>query len=229
MLKAVLFDLDDTLYNTTKQVTAARKNAARKMVAAGLLCDEAKALSELSRIADITGPNYQKHFNDLIKRLSMPPNPKIVAAGVIGYHDGKRRHLKPYPCLKRELTKLRGAGFRLGIVSDGVQTKQWEKIMRLGIDGFFDAVVISEEESQNKPSAKPFLKAAKILGVKPSECVVVGDRVDRDVAGAHNAGMKAIQVLSGRHSKDKPGKKAEIPDLRIKGVKGVSNAISRLD
>ncbi|MBU0762172.1 MAG: TIGR02253 family HAD-type hydrolase [Candidatus Altiarchaeota archaeon] len=229
MASAVLFDLDDTLYDSTKQVSLARENAVTKMIEQGLHCSQKNALAVLDEIASVKGSNYPHHFDDLVEIFGKPFSYDIVASGVIAYHETKRKYMKPFPKLKKTIIQLRKKGYLVGVVSDGIPTKQWEKLIRLGLTDFFDCVVIAEKKSYQKPSPIPFEYAAKNLGVPAGECVVVGDRVDKDILGAHNAGMQAIQLLQGRHSKIKPEKIGETPDYIISDICDVAGVIEGLD
>jgi putative hydrolase of the HAD superfamily len=227
MIKAVIFDLDDTLYDTTLQVDKARENAVKAMVAAGLQTEEEKAAAALAEVVSKKGSNYENHYDDLLNALGCENNPKIIAAGVVAYHEAKKTYLVPYPGTIPTLLKLREKGLRIGIVTDGRPVKQWEKLIRLGLADFFDAVVVSDGHEQ-KPSPKPFLKAASELGVRPSECVIVGDRLDRDISGGKKAGMRAIQLTRGKHSRMKPADAHEEPDCIVSTIGDVLHAIQTL-
>jgi len=214
MIKAVLFDLDDTLYDTTLQVKLARENAVKAMVDAGLDADVEEAEKALEKVVVEKGPNYQRHYDDMLSALGARYDPKIVAAGIVAYHEAKTAYLVPYQDTVKTLLELRGRGLLLGVVTDGVQVKQWEKLIRLGLMDFFHTVVIASESDEQKPSPTSYMKAASNLGLKPVECMVVGDRADKDILGGRKAGMKTVQIVSRRQSKP-PSNPDEEPDYII--------------
>ncbi|MFH1054572.1 MAG: TIGR02253 family HAD-type hydrolase [Candidatus Altiarchaeota archaeon] len=211
---AVLFDLDDTLYDTTHQVTLARRSAIRAMVASGMMASEADATKALEKVVSKEGPNYQHHYDDMLRVLGLEDDPKIVASGIVAYHEAKRTHLIPYPDTIPTLLALRRKKYKLGVVTDGLPVKQWEKLIRLGLANFFDTVVVESDEEKKKPSTHPFLKAATNLKAKPEDCMMVGDRLDRDVVGGKKAGM-ATAYLTGGGRRQKPTKPEEEPDYII--------------
>ncbi len=214
MLRAVLFDLDNTLYDTGRQVALARENAVKAMIAAGLEADYEEAAAALADVVSERGPNYGRHYDDMMARLGLKPDPKAIAAGVAAYHDAKTAYLVPYPDTVPTLLEIRDRGYRIGVVTDGVPVKQWEKLIRLGLSDFFHAVTVTDEESAQKPNPKSFRNAAAALKVKPGECMMVGDRLDRDVRGAKAAGMTAVQLAADGRLRE-PVDEGEEPDYII--------------
>jgi putative hydrolase of the HAD superfamily len=228
MLKAALFDLDDTLYDTTLQVKLARENAVKAMVAAGLEASEEEAAVALSKAVSASGPNHPRHYDDMLRLLGAKYSPRIVAAGVVAYHETKKAYLIPYPDTISTLLALREMGCKSGVVTDGVPVKQWEKLIRLGLMDFFHTVVVADEPGWQKPSPKSFQKAAEQLGLESGDCVAVGDRLDRDVVAAKTAGMVAVQLVRGRRTYTKPAKEAEEPDYIITRLADLPKLMSTL-
>jgi putative hydrolase of the HAD superfamily len=215
VIKGVIFDLDDTLYDTTLQVSLARRNAVKAMIAAGLDATEDEAEEALGKVVSEKGSNYQCHYDEMLSRMGAVPNPKVVAAGIVAYHETKRMHLTPYPDTMPTLLSLRDNGYRLAVVTDGLNVKQWEKLIRLGLSDLFHTVVIAGQDIQPKPSPQPFIAAANQFNLRPEECIVVGDRPDKDIAGAKRAGMASVQLVRGEHAPRKPSGKDEEPDYII--------------
>lgn len=88
---------------------------------------------------------------------------------------------------------LRGRVY-LGLITDGYRTKQRMKLERLGIASFFDSIQISEEARTCKPFAATFQRALTAAGVAPEEAVMVGDNPNADIRGALGVGMRAIHL-----------------------------------
>ena len=223
MVKAVLFDLDDTLYDNTRQVMISRQNAISAMVSAGLKAGEKQAAEALLRIVSSKGSNFQRHYNELVREFNGADDVKIVAAGVVAYHDCKKQHMVPFKDTVSTLMHLRGSGFQIGVVTDGVPVKQWEKLIRLGLSDLFHTVVIAEGD-EVKPSPKPLLKAACNLKVKSRDCIMVGDRIRKDILGGNRAGMKTAYLYHGQ--KDvKPKTAGEEPTYVIHDLKDILEII----
>jgi putative hydrolase of the HAD superfamily len=118
-------------------------------------------------------------------------------------------------------------GLKLGVITNGLAVKQWEKIIRLGLQHFFHAVVISEEAGVEKPNEKIFAKAAAKIKVNPRECMMVGDRLDQDIPGAKKAGFATVQVVRGEQNQ-KPAEKGIEPDYILPDLSSLPKIISRL-
>jgi putative hydrolase of the HAD superfamily len=227
-MNAVFFDIDNTLHDSTTQTETARRNAIDAMIEAGLPMSKGKGVSMLNEIVKAYGSNYQKHFNILIKRLGIRgENTHIIAAGIVAYHNTKISTLHPFPDTIPTLLKLRDNGFKLGVITQGIAVKQWEKLIRLGLQHFFHTVIITDEVGIKKPSPELYKLAAKKIGAKPEECLMVGDRLDTDIEGAKKAGMKTIRILQGKYKTQKVTKKNK-PDYTIKSLSGLLKIIRTL-
>lgn len=228
MINAIFFDIDDTLYDSTSLTTMARRNSIRAMIDAGLpVSDENKISKLLDKIIKKFGSNYGKHYDELLKALHLPWNPEIIAAGVVAYEHTKAGYLKPFPRVVPTLLKLKRE-YKLGVVSNGIAVKQWEKLIGLGIHHFFDVVVTSGELGFEKPQKVFFEFAVKALRCKPEECVIVGDNVKSDILGGNRAGMHTIRVLTGKHGGERPRSRHEKPDFEIKDVSEIFKILRKI-
>ncbi|MGB7983210.1 MAG: HAD family hydrolase [Candidatus Nanopelagicales bacterium] len=84
------------------------------------------------------------------------------------------------------------AGLPMGIVTNGDGAQQREKVAALGLDAHVSVVVVSSDMGAAKPAPAMFGAAARALGVRPGECVVVGDQWDTDIEGALASGMRPV-------------------------------------
>lgn len=112
----------------------------------------------------------------------------------------ERRLYPRYPEIDALLQAL--AGYKLGIVTNGVPDLQREKLEGFGLQDRFQAVVVSGELDVGKPERGIFEHICRMLGVEPQACVMVGDNPERDIAGAANAGMKSVWVARGFKDKN---------------------------
>ena len=228
MLRAIFFDIDDTLYDSTTLARMARMNSICAMIDAGLKeRDEAKLYSLLQNIIKKFGSNYPKHYDELLKELGMPWNPKIIAAGVVAYEHTKFGYLKPFPGVVPTLIELKQR-FKLGVISNGLAVKQWEKLINLSLHHFFDVVVTSEEVGYEKPDRRIFEAAVEKLGVAGEECVMVGDRLDTDIRGGNLAGMRTVWVRRGKHASAEPASEEEKPDAVIGEIVELPSVLQKL-
>lgn len=200
MIKAVFFDLDDTIVDTTRLAEMARRNAIENMIRHGLPVDFDTAYGELLELISEYGSNFPRHFDYLLRRLELPYNPKWISAGVIAYHNTKIAYLKSVRGARRTLLRLKKEGYVLGIITDGDPVKQWEKILRLELDEYFDHVFISDELGVKKPHPKIFQKALQKANLKAEEAVMVGDRLYSDIYGAKRVGMTTVWFRYGKYA-----------------------------
>ena len=193
-IKWIFFDIDNTLFDSQRLASEARKNAVRAMIKAGLKAKPNEAFERLMEIVKRYGSNYPEHFDKLAEEYGVPEelHGKVVAAGQGEYHNTKFRLLVPFEGVKETLRKLKKRGYELGIITNGREKKQWDKIIRLSISEFFEPVmvVISERVGFEKPAAKIFEEAIRRAKCVPHEAVMVGDK-EEDMA-AKNVGLKVI-------------------------------------
>ncbi len=196
MKKAVFFDIDDTLYDTSGFAKLARKAALNVMIDAGLPLETEDAYKLLREIIKEKGSNYDKHFNVLTKRVFGEEKPLLIALGMITYHNVKFALLRLFPETMSTLIYLKGKRYHLGVISNGITIKQWEKLIRLGLNHFFDQVVTSQEAGVAKPDEKIFQLALERMGCKAEKSIMVGNKFSEDILGAVNVGMSVILVNS---------------------------------
>jgi putative hydrolase of the HAD superfamily len=207
-LKAVFFDVDDTLYSTSEFSQRARANAVDSMISRGLELPRETVLAELNEVITEFSSNFEHHFDKLLLRL--PPsshrgiNPAVlVAAGVIGYHETKHNELVPFPDVTEALERFKVSGLKLGVITAGLAVKQAEKLLRLGIIHYFDprAILISDQIGISKPNAKLYARALEAVGVAPAEALYVGDNPPNDVDPPNRLGMRTALIhRGGRHA-----------------------------
>lgn len=195
MIKAITFDLDNTLIDFMKMKKASSNAAAKAMVKAGLNMKVRKAEKELFEeyIKDIEGNHA---FQDFLKKHDIHDE-RILAAAINAHTLTKLKYLKPFPNVKPVLKKLKEKGLKLAIVTDAPRLKAFQRLDAMGIVDFFDVVVGIEDTGKMKPSPFPFKKALKMLGVEPKEAIHIGDWPDKDILGAKRLGMKTCFARYG--------------------------------
>lgn len=228
MIKVVFFDLDDTVVDTSRLAEMARRNAVENMVRHGLPADFDTAYQELLELINEYGSNFGRHFDYLLRRLDLEYDPKWVAAGVIAYHNTKFAYLRTVRGVRRVLLELQRQGYRLGIITDGDPIKQWEKILRLELDAYFDEVFISDYLGVKKPHRKIFEKALRKMGIEPGEALMVGDRLYSDIYGAKQVGMKTAWFKYGKYS-DRELEYLEYADFTVEKLEDVLDIVRGLN
>jgi putative hydrolase of the HAD superfamily len=108
------------------------------------------------------------------------------------YETHFMQHCVPFPNLFSMLDALKECEYSLGIITNGRGTFQTRAIQGLGIEHYFDEILVSETEGIKKPDIQIFQRALARLGVEANASVFVGDHPQADIEGAKNAGMKTI-------------------------------------
>ena len=213
-IKAVLFDVDETLFDRMLAQKAVLELIVRQLpqifrdfplesvLAAFLKSDQittdmfnSGAPSEGSR------DRRSKLFLQLLG-INQKYTAKITELYVKDY-PGVKAHVDGAIPVIKELSHK----FKLGVVSNGFTDVQYRKLEAMGLRDLFSCIVLSEEFGIRKPDPRIFHQAALLLHMQPQECLYVGDSYTNDVIGAKNAGMQACWLNRAAQ---------KIPDEKIK-------------
>ncbi len=190
MVKSVLFDLDGTLLN--------RDASVEQFIAV----QYDRLTAHLSHIPKI---NYVTKFIKLDCRGHVWKD-KVYQALVTefeiegiswqalldDYETQFQFHCVPFHSLVEMLNLLKQQGYLLGVVTNGFGKFQTRSIEGLGIQNYFDVILISEVEQVRKPQLEIFQRAMNRLGVSAQDSVFVGDHPEADILGAKRANMRTI-------------------------------------
>ena len=202
-VKAIIFAIDDVLYDAFLQKSNARLSAVKAMIEAGLPVDVETGYRKLEEIVKELGPNNNRHFDSLLEKLGLKWDPAVVAAGVVAYRNTNPVFLKPYPDTVPTLLRLREMGMKLGIASSGRSVKEWEKLINLGLQYLFQAVVVSEDLKLNQLTEQVLEQVARQLNVDIRETAYIGVDPDSEINVANRAGLNTIRLRKGQAKLEK--------------------------
>ncbi len=228
-IRCVVFDIDDTLYDASFQMSTARLNAIKAMIEAGLPTNIEVAYRVLEEIVKEFGRHYNRHYDKLLERLGLEWDPRVIAAGVIAYRETSSAYLKPYPDTVSVLLKLRESGYKLGIVSEGRAVKQWQKLIQLGIQHLFHSVVISEQIKEKAITPEMFKLLLKDLGVPAEKSVFVGNQLDTDILCANKVGVVSVRMRKGKRRVEEPKSPDMTPKYEINKLSEIFGVLQKLN
>ena len=237
MIKAITFDFWDTLYGSfgAESIIAGRTDTLRRYLRSighSLTEDSARraylhAEDRLLRHArtDWTCPGPELAVADIFDSLGLRPTQQDTQVLLEQFRSTEITRVNPLPGVPEALAAL-SADFRLGLISDTWLTPGSllrERMERHGLRRFFSVLVFSDETGLRKPHSHQFESALSVLGVRPAECVHVGDTESTDIRGAKASGMKAVLVGAGHAGQ------ATEADVVVRGFGEVRTAVLRLN
>lgn len=224
-IKAVLFDLDGTLIDSSRGFVAAHRAVSSRLFnylkGLGTKIQETEIYSKLKEVDDRMNLERKYHrdlwwpllLKELNVKMGLPF--KVIGELTLLYWDGFEKGAEPYQDAEPILKYLKGKGYGLGLITDtdGVKGIKQGRLARLEIVKYFDVVVISGEDTpRTKPDPEAFHLAARKLMLKPSECVFVGDKPFTDIRGGKAAGMRTVLL------KWRDWRMDDRPDFTIKSL-----------
>lgn len=201
-IKAIIFDLDNTLIDFMRMKNKALSTAISAMIKVGMKVEKNRAKKILDKFVKKYGIEYQKIFDELLKEVMGEVDLRILAAGVVAYRRVKGDLLRPYPNAIPTLKKLKKK-VKMIIVTDAPKFQAWTRLYEMKLDKYFDFVITPEDTGSKKLTEIPFKTAIRMLGLRPEEVLVVGDWVTRDILPAKALGMRTALAKYGQTRKEK--------------------------
>jgi putative hydrolase of the HAD superfamily len=216
-IRALLFDLDNTLWYFPVAVTEdalhhrCAEQIAPLLTRWGAHTDaqalsraigaEAELMSRTAAAGSLLSPDFPDAVDRVVRQAGLTLEPEQVEEIWRAWNvDGARLGRQLYPDTLTTLAWARGAGYRLGLISN-----RWcgrpllePELAAAGLGGLFDAITISCDVGWLKPHPEVFYAALHALGCEPEEAVAVGDSPRTDVTGAKLLGIRAALKRNGR-------------------------------
>lgn len=208
MIKAAVFDLDNTIYDYDKCDRYAVKklrNHCGKVYGLSAenfdqLYEKAKIITKKRLGAVAASHNRMLYAQNLMELLRKRPVSYALELYDI-YWNAMLEHMEPYGYVLPLFERLERIGIRIAVLTDLTVHIQHRKIRKLGIADYISVLVTSEEAGKEKPDKAAFELVLEKLNLLPHQVIMVGDSYEKDIAGARNAGMHGI--LFSRESADR--------------------------
>lgn len=226
-IKAVIFDLDETLIDVTESLSIAQEAVAKELEKYlkdnGFKINLEKIQNKIKFVDDFMNMLLKYDRNDwwqfLVGQLDINYNLNSEFKRKLTdvYWDFYIGSVKLYEDSIPTLEYLKGKHYSLGMITDtdGERGKKKARIDDLNLCNLFDSIIIAGEDTKHtKPNPEPYLKIAKIFKLNPDRCIFVGDKPFTDIKGALLAGMKTVLIQRRNW-----GMKSNItPDFIVKNI-----------
>ena len=193
MIKAVVFDLDHTLFDRYATIKKLVPQLRKHFDLGDGITDE-YFIQELS-YADkhFVHKGWEGIYNHLVSKGIFKTLP-----GFAEYTEIVLRHFRhiaeKYDFAEPTLKKIKSKGYKIGLITNGSHELQYKKLGMLELTALFDEIIVSGDTPYQKPDERIFLMMAERMGVEPSEMMYVGDHPLNDVEGSRKAGCVSVWV-----------------------------------
>jgi len=222
-IKAIIFDLDNTLHDTERLTELGLKEAINIMIKKGLNCSPKEALERIKQIIQETpSKNKFEELSRIFESNTQNTTQEIAKSGEKKYCNFNFEKVYPYPYLIETLRELQ-KNYKLILITKGTRDQQKRKIGLLKINNFFDYIFIEEKVGKEKY----FLEALKLLNIDSKKILIIGDRIDKEIKIANKLGMKTIRIDKGKYKNLKPLNENEIPKYTIENLKDIFKILEK--
>ena len=193
MIKAVVFDLDHTLFDRYATINKLVPQLRKHFDLNDGISDEF-FIQELSYgDKHFVHKGWEGIYNHLVSKGVFKTLP-----GFAEYTEIVLRHFKhlaeKYDFAEPTLEKIRSMGYKVGLITNGNSSLQYKKLQMLELTDKFDEIIVSGDTPYEKPDKRIFLMMAEKMGIEPGEMMYVGDHPLNDVEGSRNAGCISVWV-----------------------------------
>ena len=225
MIKALILDLDNTLWDTTGQlVRKAQIEALKEMAKKGLPIKQ----SEAAKTRDFLIRKYGQHSNITIKAVEhfglykkgRKLAERIRMAGHHKYHTINIGKITPFRDTIPTLKKLKKQNKKIILLSYGVPKQQNAKITKLGIRRYFDRIIFDATIGRSNKTRyiRKIIQLLKKKNIGRKEILLAGDNIKSEIEGGKRLGLKTARMVHGRYSRLKPENKWQMADHRIRKI-----------
>jgi N-acylneuraminate-9-phosphatase len=213
MLKALFFDLDQTLCDTTSATEQARQlleqglqeefgtECAGQAIASAYVAGVYRQWSDRQRerylpLIEARGEGAYRLqlLSDLLTEHGVNGVSEVTVSALQHKFDSDRiAAFKFYPGIREFLAETRKL-FTLVVITNGPEYSQIPKVQAVDLAAHVDYIIIGGQEPEQKPARSIFDKALKLANCEAHEAIHVGDSLATDIAGAHNSGITSVWI-----------------------------------
>jgi HAD superfamily hydrolase (TIGR01549 family) len=225
MIRAVIFDIGGPISLETAFEAAIDADIRAGLEAEGFVVSDEAWASANRRAIDTCAPSVYRSLIWTLTGGDIEASQRIYEWVETRAHGRDLFELRPG--IAGVLKTLKSRGLKLGLAANQ-PLRAFDSLKQHGIGEYFANQGISAVYGLRKPDVRIFVRACEDLGVKPEECVMVGDRIDNDIAPAKLLGMKTVLIRTGRHCEQQPRSWDEMPDREVDDAAGILRAVVEL-
>ncbi len=232
-IKAVLFDLDNTLYASKllheawlKEVFLyLQSNYALKCSLDEFYTINKQVKKELEMLYGRFPLSHERviRMKRILQKLNISYTVQTLEEIYLIYKNYIAEYIQPDDWVEELLVHLRKKGLKLAIISDGNTRTKMKRLRQLGIIQYFDTIVCSDMFWVSKPDPILFLEVMNDLNLTPSEAIYIWDNPVWDIVGGENMKMESIWI--DREEKKMPS--YITPDYTIKHISDLKALITK--
>jgi putative hydrolase of the HAD superfamily len=220
MTRALVFDLDDTLY-PERQFALSAFAAVAEHVSDHYGIERCRVFRTLTR--SFRRGARASAFQAVTSEFNVPASAVNEMTEVYRAHVPSLR----LPALSRQVLEQARHSWRVGVLTNGLPAIQRRKVLALGVGDLVDAVIYAQETGSGKPAETAFRAVCEALGTPATRAVMAGDDPWCDIDGGRRAGLRVIRVLRGLHRQIQTGETGPA-DATVERIEHVPDAASRL-
>ncbi len=191
-IKAVIFDLDDTLISEYQFIVSGYRYMS------GYLKDRlGRTPAEIEeKLWELSRTSYSNAFNRLFDAYGEAYTDEEIKELVKVYRDHPAK-VEFYPDVLPTLQAIKDKGIPMGIISDGDPGRQRNKLQTVDGDRWFAHVILNDEfggARYRKPDPKGFLEMVRLMGVDASEMIYIGDNPAKDFHIARDTAIRTARI-----------------------------------
>ena len=214
-IRGIIFDLDDTLFDCTGQLTQpARRRAAQILVSAHPDLSIETGYQQQVTLSQTHGSS--EAIRILGTQYNIPA--KVVEQALHAYNPRNVEAITLFPDVPPTLATLVQRRYRLALVTSGNPDRQREKVRLLGLYDYFseaDNTLILHDDRKSGDKTPSLIQATKTISLSHAQILCVGDKLTDEITTANALGMTTVHMRHGRQKNRKPETSAEQPDIEI--------------
>lgn len=201
-LKALVFDLDDTLYPEDAYVRSGFQAVARWLEAAGAM----PARPAFEQLWSAHERGERGHLFDDLLAACEPAATAVTVPALVQVYRNHAPDIRFYPGMAGLLDDARARALRIAVISDGFLEAQRRKVEALGLDRWADPILLTDQWGRDhwKPCPMAFERVQEAFGLGPEQLVYVGDNPTKDFQAPNRLGWHTVRLAMPGQGPAKP-------------------------